>query len=249
MYRAVSEDGDELYLKVKRSGSELTGLYFFILKDGSMEEPMSGNVVGTVQGDDIEVDLRNPYDPEESIADASGEFRPNGDIFFQLPDDPSTEENEAEEVLFQPVIEPSRGRRNGDLSTHAILLGTEDANYSYKIYADGAGSPILNTGGLTLAEKRTVHHVTGWTFLLGQWRCVHLHSTRTVGDLQLFEHIGTYWLKADYTDVQNKYLGKDVPLHKDSEVKINGTWRKLSNSIDGNGFYTNRFWKFRNWRD
>jgi len=249
-YRAVSDDGDELYLKVKRKGNVIGGLYFFVTKSGDgPTTPTSGNVVGTVQGNEITADLRDPYNPEESIVDAKGEFRPNGDIFFRVPDDPNTAEDEAEDVLFKPYEEPRRAAPKSLGYVIRFPLNYRNSNSLIDAQVNGDGWPVLNGGGAVAFTDRQDYNreytLSGWTFLLGPWRCVHVHLTKLGrGNQYFFDHVATYWMKADYTGVQEKYLDKPQPLHKDSAYFRKGVWQSFPSWPDSDGFLTEDRWSF-----
>ncbi|MGV3614546.1 MAG: hypothetical protein ACO1SV_04340 [Fimbriimonas sp.] len=63
-YRAVSDDGDELFLQVRQDAGKFDGRYvFFIKREGEGPEIMEGDVEGVVGGDGtIHMTLHNPYD-------------------------------------------------------------------------------------------------------------------------------------------------------------------------------------------
>jgi len=250
-YKAVSDDGEEMVLKIQRQSSRLSGLFFFVTKgvDG-MEEPISGNVLGTVEGARLTIQFRDPYEPDQSIQDAEGEFLANGDLRVELPDDPSTTDDESEVVTFERQPEPQTAKSGprtglGYAIQLPIIDGTIYGSY-LSANVDGNGTPMINGGGAVNFDPVGPNLFSGWTFLLGEWRCVHVHHTRlTDGDWVLADHVATYWFKADYTDVQGKYLGKAQPLHGDSAWKAPKGWRKLDGAIGGDGYYTRAKWLFR----
>ncbi|MGV3618423.1 MAG: hypothetical protein ACO1SV_24120 [Fimbriimonas sp.] len=73
-YRAVSEDGDELFIQIKKTGDTVAGHFTFFLAQAETDtDIIAGPVEGAVGTDGtVQLKLFNPYDPEAPPFETEG---------------------------------------------------------------------------------------------------------------------------------------------------------------------------------
>jgi len=115
-YKAVSEEGDELFIQVPSSTGEIDGRYAFFVKGADATDILSGPVNGSVtKAGVVNVNLYNPYDPSEEPIQLTGK---KVGANLEL-----TETDTGETATFKPM-EPSTVTLTRASYPYQITIGT-----------------------------------------------------------------------------------------------------------------------------